>query len=71
MTRSNRVTVAATGRRRVTVAARQGMQLAALALTDAVPPLLGDDALAERERYRREEEARRSAQGLLPLGIKP
>ncbi len=49
-------------------AARQAMQLAALALTDAVPPLLGDEALAERERYRREDEARRSAQGLLPLG---
>ena len=68
MTRSNRVSLAAKGRRRVTAAAAQAMRLAELALTDAVPPLLGDDALAERERYRREDEARRSAQGLLPLG---
>lgn len=44
------------------------MQLAALALTDAVPALLGDEAIAERERLRVEDEARRNAQAVLPFG---
>lgn len=44
------------------------MQRAALALTDAVPALVGDDALAERERLRLEDEARRAAQTCLLLG---
>lgn len=43
------------------------MQMAALALTDAVPALIGDDALAERERLRLEDEGRRNMQGILPL----
>lgn len=46
----------------------QAMQMAACALTDAVPALIGDDALAERERLRLEDEARRTAQAVLPLG---
>jgi len=49
----------------------RAMQMAALALTDAVPALIGDDALAERERMRIEVEARRSAQGALPLMASP
>lgn len=44
------------------------MQLAALALTDAVAPLLGDDALAERERLRLEADALKTMQGVLKLG---
>ena len=32
------------------------------------PGLEGDAALAERERYRREDDAKRLAQGVLPLG---
>ena len=34
---------------------------------DSLPILSHEEALAERERIRREDEARRSAQGVLPL----
>lgn len=44
------------------------MELAALALTDAVPGLVGDDALAERERIRRRQEQQDNRQHCLPLG---
>ena len=47
------------------------MQAAALALTDAVPALVGDDALAERERLRSLDEARGTAQGVLSLVCAP
>ena len=49
-------------------AARQAMERAALALTDAVPGLVGDEALAERERIRQETERRDSAQRQLDEG---
>ncbi len=48
--------------------ARRAMELAALALTDAVPGLVGDEALAERERIRQETERRDSAQRQLDEG---
>ena len=44
------------------------MELAALALTDAVPPLLGDAALAERERFRQYTERKDGAQRQLDEG---
>lgn len=47
------------------------MHTAALALTDAVPALVGDDALAERERLRLLDEAGRTAQGVLSLVCAP
>ncbi len=49
-------------------AARQAMELAALALTDAVPGLVGDEALAERERLRQQQEQQDNRQRCLPLG---
>lgn len=55
-------------RKTVSSATRRGLQLVALALTDAMPALVGDEAMAERERYRVEVEAKRNAQGVLPLG---
>lgn len=48
--------------------ARQAMELAALALTDAVPGLIGEEALAERERIRRRQEQQDNRQLGLPLG---
>lgn len=48
--------------------ARRAMELAALALTDAVPGLVGDEALAERERIRQETERSDSAQRQLDEG---
>lgn len=48
--------------------ARQAMELAALALTDAVPGLIGEEAMAERERIRQETERRDSAQRQLDEG---
>ncbi|MCU1140676.1 hypothetical protein [Stenotrophomonas maltophilia] len=44
------------------------MELAALALTDAVPGLIGEEALAERERIRRRQEQQDNRQHCLPLG---
>lgn len=58
--RRHRKAVSATGLR--------AMQSAALALTDAVPALIGDDALAERERLRLEDEAKLATQTVLALG---
>lgn len=55
-------------RGRASASARQAMELAALALTDAVPGLVGDEALAERERIRQETERRDSAQRQLDEG---
>lgn len=55
----------------MSLAARRAMEAAAMALTDAVPALLGDDALAERERLRREDELKATAQRELGLGGKP
>lgn len=55
-------------RKQATATGLRAMQLAALALTDAVPPLLGDEALAERERLRLEVDAQRMMQGVLKLG---
>lgn len=52
-------------------AARRAMELAALALTDAVPGLVGDEALAERERLWREAERQQSVQRQLEVGGKP
>lgn len=49
-------------------AARQAMELAALALTDAVPGLVGDEALEERERLRQQQEQHDNRQHCLPLG---
>ena len=46
------------------------MEEAARALTDAVPALVGDEAMAERERLRREDELRTTAQRELDLGGK-
>lgn len=48
--------------------ARHAMELAALALTDAVPGLIGDEALAERERIRQRQEQQDNRQHCLPLG---
>ncbi|MBA0283842.1 hypothetical protein D5301_19020 [Stenotrophomonas sp. MH181796] len=48
--------------------ARQAMELAALALTDAVPGLVGEEALAERERIRQRQEQQDNRQHSLPLG---
>ncbi len=47
------------------------MELAALALTDAVPALLGDEAIAMRERLRRGELEQDLAQRQLFDGDKP
>ncbi|AVH91684.1 hypothetical protein AL480_12885 [Stenotrophomonas maltophilia] len=55
-------------RGRASASARQAMELAALALTDAVPGLVGDEALAERERMRRRQEKQDNRQHCLPLG---
>lgn len=48
--------------------ARRAMELAALALTDAVPGLIGEEALAERERIRQRQEQHDNRQHCLPLG---
>ncbi|MGV8959219.1 MAG: hypothetical protein ACOH1V_02370 [Stenotrophomonas sp.] len=54
-------------RKPVSDAARRGLQLMAQALSDAMPAMDADEALAERERYRIEDEGKRSAQGVLDL----
>lgn len=56
---------------RVSSGARIAMERAALALTDAVPALLGEEALAERERLRREDTLKESPQCELDIGGKP
>lgn len=57
-------------RRRGTASAsaRRAMEVAALALTDAVPGLIGEEALAERERIRQRQEQLDNRQHCLPLG---
>lgn len=40
-------------------------------LYDNAPGLSGDEALAERERFRREDEARTDPQVALPLELQP
>lgn len=55
-------------RGQASASARHAMELAALALTDAVPGLAGEEALAERERIRQETERRDSAQRQLDEG---
>ncbi|HCL44790.1 MAG TPA: hypothetical protein DIC54_11315 [Pseudomonas sp.] len=55
-------------RGQASASARRAMELAALALTDAVPGLVGEEALAERERIRQETERRDSAQRQLDEG---
>lgn len=55
----------------MSAAARRAMEEAARALTDAVPALVGDEAMAERERLRREDERRATAQRELELGGEP
>ncbi|TFZ46107.1 hypothetical protein E5C33_07495 [Stenotrophomonas maltophilia] len=52
-------------------AARRAMEIAALALTDAVAALVGDDAIAERERLRQLTDRQDSAQRQLDEGGKP
>lgn len=54
----------------MSAAACHAMEEAARALTDAVPALVGDEAMAERERLRRENELRATAQRELDLGGK-
>ncbi len=54
----------------ISAAARRAMEEAARALTDAVPALVGDEAMAERERLRLKDELRASAQRELELGGK-
>lgn len=55
----------------VSSAARRAMEIAALALTDAVPGLVGDAALAERERLRQLTDRQNSAQRQLDEGGEP
>jgi hypothetical protein len=47
--------------------AQRGMTMALAALYGSEPGPTGDDALAEREQRRREDEARRAGQGVLVL----
>lgn len=56
---------------RISTGARVAMERAAQALTDAVPALLGEEALAERERLRREDSLKESPQRELDIGGKP
>lgn len=55
-------------RGQASASARQAMEIAALALTDAVPGLIGEEALAERERIRQRQEQHDNRQHCLPLG---
>lgn len=57
-------------RGKMSAAACRAMEEAARALTDAVPALVGDEAMAERERLRREDELKATAQRQLDLGGK-
>lgn len=49
-------------------ASHRGLEAARAALAGEGEALHGDVAMAERERYRVEDEARRCAQACLPLG---
>lgn len=46
---------------------REGLQAAMTALYSDAPGPSVEDGLAQREQWRREDEARRAAQGCLPL----
>lgn len=59
------------GRRTISPVARQHMDEAMRLLYDNAPGLSGDEALAERERFRREDEARTDPQVALPLELQP
>ena len=59
------------GRHIASAIARQHMDEALRVLNGEAPGLIGDEALAERERYRCEEELRDSAQAVLPLEPRP
>lgn len=52
---------------RPNAAARRGIAMAFVALYGAEPGPTGEDALAECEQRRREDEARRAGQGVLVL----
>ncbi|WP_115528324.1 hypothetical protein [Xanthomonas arboricola] len=55
----------------ISPAARRHMAEAMRLLYDNAPGLSGDEALAERERFRREDEARTDPQSALPLELQP
>lgn len=55
-------------RGQISESARRAMEAAALALTDAVPALTGEEALAERDRLRRQQIQTDNRQPCLPLG---
>lgn len=59
------------GRKTISPVARQHMAEAMRLLYDNAPGLSGDEALAERERFRREDEAREDPQSALPLESQP
>lgn len=54
----------------ISSAARRAMEEAAKALTDAVPALTGEEAMAERDRLRRVDDLKLAAQRELDLGGK-
>lgn len=54
--------------RQVSETAKQYIAEAARAIYTDEPGLTSEQALAERERYRVEQDARESQQGVLPLG---
>lgn len=56
------------GTRPANTASMRGLQAAMAALYDGVPGPSGDEAVAVLEQRRRDDEARRMAQGCLPLG---
>jgi len=56
------------GHRAISATARAHIAEAMRVLYADAPGLEGDEAIAERERYRCEEEARNSLQAVLPLG---
>lgn len=58
-------------RRPIGDSARRAMEQAALALTDSVPALLGEEALAERARLRRTRHGADDAQASLLLTLLP
>jgi len=59
------------GRKAISSVARGHIAEAKRVLYDDAPGLHGDEALAQRERYRCEEEARSAGQGVLPLDLSP
>lgn len=59
------------GRKPISPVARQHMDEAMRLLYGNAPGLSGDEALAERERFRREDEARTDPQSALPLDLQP